>query len=193
MSNTNIFNGVEGFSGFFEAFHGENVSITFARTNSAGSTTDVDQGFLARQYDATWQRAVSIDYVLNRTKPVAMVGAGNGTLSIVGLVGTAEGMQAILSSNELCTPLTAIIRGGATFTDCNNEGSSVANGQCIITLGNVIPTSVRITGNSQNQGIDLQSATVQFVFGSLKIGSAQAAQADATDNNRVNGITTGTL
>ena len=174
MGNINVFNGVEGFSGFFEAFRGENVSITFSRRTSGGTTTDVDQGFLAKQYDATWSRTVQIDYVLNRKKPVAMVGAGNGTLSITGLVGTAEGMQSILQSNELCTPLTAIIRGGATFSNCDEDGTARSEGQCVFTLGNVIPVSVRISGSSQNQGIDLQSASVQFVFGSFKIASTKA-------------------
>jgi hypothetical protein len=183
MGNVNIFNGVEGFSGFFQAFRGENVSITFQRGNS--SAGNVDEGFLAKSYQATWGRAARIDYVLNRTKPVAMLGAGQGTLSITGLVGTARGMQSILESNEQCTPLIATIRGGSTFMDCKNN-TSTTTGQCVITLGNVIPQQVTINGSSENQGIDLQTASVQFVFGSFKIGSddAEGSSAVTDDPNK---------
>lgn len=179
MANENknqIFQGVEGFSGFYQAFSGGQVTIAFQRveTDSQGSSTStektIDQGFLVQQYTAQWQRQVSIERVLNRDKPVAMIGAGVGTLQIQGLMGTAEGMKSLLQSNEFCKPLTAVIKGAATLTQCDAKGkASTDNKQMTITLTNVIPNSITIQGSAQNQGIMLQSANASFQFGGFKL------------------------
>ena len=166
MSNK-IFNGVEGFSGFFEAFSGENVTISFARGNATTDTIDTDAGFLVQSYNAQWTRPVSIDHVLNRKKPVALIGVGQGSLQIQGLVGTPDGLSKIMQANELCEPLTAIIRGAANFKAC--EGVGTGSGSCVITLGNVLPQGIAISGSSQNQGINLQSANATFLFGSMSV------------------------
>ena len=129
--STNVFNGVEGFSGFFEAFRGDSVSITFSRSGSNNNVTDSDEGFLVQSYTAQWGRPVQIDHVLNRTKPVILLGAGQGTLQVVGLVGTAEGMDQLLQSNEMCTPLTAVIRGAATFQNCDGQSGSAVSEDCV--------------------------------------------------------------
>ena len=182
--STQIFQGVEGFSGFFQAFSGEQVTISFARRDYSSYGEDgegigdktmqeggLDEGFLVQQYTAQWQRPVSIERVLNRTKPVAMVGAGTGTLNVQGLMGSADGMESLLQSDEVCEPLTAIIRGAASFSECDDEGDVNKSGNdLIITLTNVIPQAITVTGSAQNQGIMLQTANAQFQFGGFKIG-----------------------
>lgn len=162
-----IFNGVEGFSGFFEAFSGDDVTISFARGNATPDTIDTDAGFLVQSYTAQWTRPVTIDHVLNRKKPVALLGVGQGALQIQGLVGTPEGLAKIMQANELCEPLTAIIRGAANFKSC--EGTGTGNKSCVITLGNVLPQGITVSGSSQNQGINLQSANASFLFGSMSV------------------------
>ena len=178
---TEIFNGVEGFSGFFQAFSGEQVTIQFARMSpemadavakgeASALGDEIDQGFLVQQYTAQWQRPVSIERVLNRTKPVAMVGAGTGTLQVQGLMGTADGIESLLQSDEICTPLYAIIRGAASFTQCDEGAEEKSDKELVITLSNVIPQAITVTGSAQNQGIMLQTANAQFQFGGFKIG-----------------------
>lgn len=179
---TEIFNGVTGFNGFFQAFSGEQVTIEFARLSSkeadqvaAGEMSvlgdEISEGFLVQQYTAQWQRPVSIERVLNRPKPVAMLGAGTGTLQVQGLMGTADGIKELLQGDEICKPLCAVIHGAASFTECDDEGSKEkSDKELVITLTNVIPQAITVTGSAQNQGIMLQTANAQFQFGGFKIG-----------------------
>lgn len=170
-----IFNGVSGFSGFYNAFSGDKVQITFVRANANGEGTsnltesELDQGFLVQTYRATWARNVAMERVLNRQKPVAMISAGSGTLQITGLVGTKAGITSLLQANEQCSPLVAIIRGAANFSNCDTGASQSTSDEVTIKLTNVIPTTIDITGNSQNNGLQLQSATAAFVFGGFGI------------------------
>lgn len=169
-----IFNGVTGFSGFYNAFSGENVQITFARASANSDSIDIangsnlDEGFLVQQYTAQWQRPLAMERVLNRTKPVAMMGSGQGTLQLTGLVGTRDGITSLLQADELCEPLVCIIRGAASFTDCNNKETQSGN-ELIIKLTNVISDMITITGSSQQAGLQLQSATARFQFGGFSI------------------------
>ena len=122
-----------------------------------------------QQYQAVWQRPVAIERVLNRTQPVAMIGAGTGTLVITGLIGTVAGLDSLIrNGREQCDPLTVIIRG-AQSVSCGDGGVDSYDDTCTITLTNAIPQQIQITGSSQQQGIQLQTANLSFVFGGFKL------------------------
>lgn len=159
---TPVFDGVDGFSGFFKSFDGENVSITFKRK---GVEDDLDSGFLADGYSATWRRGVMIQRLLNKKKPVAQLGPGDGTLSLTGLLGTSEGVKKFLTGDDVCEPLTVVITGNSSFKDCDGKSGSATK----VTLTGVIPSSVTLGSQQAQGGIMMQSCRLDAVFTGFSI------------------------
>ena len=164
---TPVFDGVDGFSGFFKSFDGENVSITFKRK---GVEEDLDSGFLAQSYTATWQRGVLIQRLLNKKKPAVMLGSGDGTLRMAGLLGTTEGVKKFLTGDDVCEPLTVIITGNNSFKECGEDGGVQKSGTAAkITLTGVIPSSVSLGAQQAQGGILMQSCQLDAQFTGFSI------------------------
>ena len=202
MSNTfDVFNGVSGFSGFYKP-SGDDIdtAIKFVRGNKATVEKDaksflktaskivlkdeeneslkgnIDDGFLAQSYQIQWGRGVTMQRVLNKNKPIAMVGVGSGQLSITGLLGTYEGFKALLgiddkatTTEDLCNPLNAIIACGNGFIACSKDKQIEAKSAVGIILTNIIVASFTLTGQYDQNNILMQTGTVNFQIGGCKI------------------------
>lgn len=201
-STFDVFNGVSGFSGFFKpSTDGLDTAITFVRGNATtaseeannwvksisktvlGEASDesipknINDGFLAQSYSIQWGRGVTMQRVLNKNKPIAMVGVGSGQLGVTGMLGTFEGFKSLLglddkvqSTEDLCNPLNAIIACGNGFIACdkNNKQIAAKESVCII-LTNVIVAGFNLGGQYDQNNILMQTGTVNFQIGGCKI------------------------
>ena len=209
MSDTfDVFNGVSGFSGFYKPnSDGIDTAIKFVRGNKAAVEKDansflktasnivlqnkeneslegnIDDGFLAQSYQIQWGRGVTMQRVLNKNKPIAMVGVGSGQLSITGLLGTYEGFKALLgigdkatTTEDLCNPLNAIIACGNGFIACSNEDNKQIEAKSAvgIILTNIIVASFNLTGQYDQNNILMQTGSVSFQIGGCKIQAIKA-------------------
>lgn len=205
-----VFNGVSGFSGFYKPnTDGLDTAIRFVRGNSAsisktankwakdiGKVTlgnkegekaegNIDDGFLAQSYQVQWGRGVTMQRVLNKNKPIAMVGVGSGNLSITGLLGTYEGFKKLLgldsdetNTEDLCNPLNALIACGNGFNACADDGETSvtvkAEEGLLLILTNIITASFNLGGQYDQNNILMQTGSVQFQIGGCKIQRLKA-------------------
>ena len=162
----NIFNGVKGFSGFYKAYDGLLTAIAFQRANSMEL---LDSSFLVESLQVNWNRSIQLNRVLNNTKPVAMVGIGNGSLTISGMIGTYVAFAGLIeddSKENICYPLSAVIASGTGFVGCTNDGEQHDLAGVGINLSNLLLTGIMYRHQLQGD-IMLQKADLTFMIGGM--------------------------
>lgn len=164
----NVFNGVTGFSGFYKAYDGLMTSIAFQR---AGTKQVLDASFLVQTVNINWGRSINLQRVLNNTKPIAMVGVGNGTLSLGGMVGTYGAFARLVEDDNKensCHPLSAVIASGTGFVGCTDSGDQKDLYGVGINLSNLLLTNITYTHEFAAAGdIVLQRANLTFMIGGM--------------------------
>lgn len=177
-----IFTATPGYAGYFGPVTGNAAMISFGRGgtpgNRTGSTgTTIDDGFLCDSYTIDWSRPTQSKRFLNNPKPVAIVGYGNGTLAIRGLVGTYNGFEKFLGYNgnnrtstqdDICNPLYCLIKSSNSYVKCNNGGTGANASGVDWDCYNLVLSNIRVTGQVQDNGVLFQQADVVFTMGGLK-------------------------
>lgn len=166
--DVNIFNGVTGFSGFYKAYDGLLTAIAFQR---AGSMKLLDASFLVQSLQVTWNRSIQLQRVLNNTKPIAMIGVGNGSLTLRGMIGTYGAFAGLVeddSKENVCYPLSAVIASGTGFIGCTDDGKQQDMAGVGINLSNLLLTGITYTHQFAGAGdIMLQEAHLNFQIGGM--------------------------
>jgi hypothetical protein len=184
-----IFSGSTGYAGFYgPSASGNNVVVTISRSNgtSKKNVVDPNNGFLADTYQIQWGRTVQIKRVFNNNKPVAIVGFGQGTVTLRGLIGTAAGFEDIVGGNstagnkDLCLPLLITIDGSGAYNKCTGEGvASETQGGATFSLSGCILSNINITGTIEtNSGTVMQQADVTFNIGGFELNAAGGSDDD---------------
>jgi hypothetical protein len=175
-NNSGIFSSAEGYAGYFgPPSKGGSTIITIARGGVNNDiTASVNSGFLADSYQCNWGRSVTIKRVFNNAKPIAIVGFGQGTITLRGLIGTTEGFKALVGAdgNDVCSPLTITLKAACSFTECADNGgvSAKHDMNSEFQLTGCVLSSVGITGQIESQsGTMLQQADVTFNIGGFKL------------------------
>lgn len=168
-ADINIFNGVTGFSGFYKAYDGNLTAIAFQR---AGSMQLLDASFLVQSISITWNRSIQLQRVLNNTKPIAMVGVGNGSLTLQGMIGTYGAFAALVeddSKENVCKPLSAVIASGTGFVGCAADGKQAELSGVGINLSNLLLTGISYNHQFAQGDIMMQTANLSFQIGGMGI------------------------
>ena len=176
-----IFSGSPGYAGFYGPNPtGTDVTLMIARASNANYSKDAlaNQGFLADTYQIQWGRSINVRRVFNNNKPIAVVGFGQGTITLQGLLGTYEGFENIVGANDtsanedLCDPLTITISGASTYNACEDKGevnSTTTQGPEFKLTGCLL-SNINITGQIEtNTGALLQQATAVFSIGGFEM------------------------
>lgn len=181
-----IFTSTPGYAGYYGPITGMGAVISFGRGRpSDGTGTSLDNGFLCDQYTINWARPANAKRFLNVKNPVAIVGYGNGTLTLTGLVGTYDGFQKLIggsgSDNDVCSPLYCLIQASNHYKSCDSDVSSGNTGvdwECF----NLLLSNIAVTGQVQDNGVLFQQANVTFTMGGLK-PTAGASNDNAEGDN----------
>lgn len=169
---SDIFGKSTGYAGFYGPEDSGDLELMIARGESGGTNVIANEGFLADGYTIDWGRAVSIKRVFNNDKPIAIVGHGQGTVNIQGLIGTKEGFEAIVGTSgstkqDLCTPLTITIKSGSPYNSCSNAGDAKA---VALKLTGCVLSRINVQGSiNTDNGTRLQQANVVFNIGGFSV------------------------
>lgn len=183
-NNMKVFSGNAGYAGFYgPSATGNDVTLTIARASkkSDGKNALANSGFLADAYNIQWGRAVDVRRVFNNNKPIAVVGFGQGTITLQGLLGTYAGFKTIIGGDatgstdgnkDLCDPLTIEIKGSGAYNSCDGKGGVNAGTQGGVNfkLTGCLLSTIAVTGQIETQsGMLLQQANVTFSIGGFEI------------------------
>lgn len=182
-----VFSGNTGYSGFYGPnASGNDVSLTIARASDSenGIEALANTGFLADSYGIQWGRSVNIRRVFNNNKPIAVVGFGQGSITLQGLIGSFEGFKTITGGSsgsssdgnkDLCDPLIITIKGSGSYNECKGNAVSLDNhGGVEFTLTGCLLSTIAVTGQIESQsGTMLQQANVVFNIGGFEINEAK--------------------
>lgn len=175
-----IFSGNSGYAGFYgPSTTGNNVSVMISRASGRGGNTNAlaNEGFLADTYNIQWGRSVSIRRVFNNSKPIAIVGYGQGTVTLRGLIGTVQGFQNIVGASpndenaDICDPLLITIENDAAYNKCtNNTVSQNPANNAYFDLTGCLLSNIVVTGQIESQsGAMLQQADITFSIGGFTV------------------------
>lgn len=212
MSNSHqIFNGASNYAGYIQSWKGGRAAVRVIRAkdhtaeaiNNAltdlangggkGISDGINDGFMISQYQITFQRTVQNQYFLNVPDAIAILGRGQGQLTLSGLVGKADALATLLGSTpsttvgtgttgtfveDFCRPLCVMISGTTQMNDCKQEDT---NAGAVFLCGNVIIQQFAITGQTQADGAEMQSANLVGTFTRLDMKSG-ATLATPTEN-----------
>lgn len=163
-----IFTGSTGYAGFYGPVTGD-LELTIARANNKNASVTANTGFLADGYNIAWGRSVQIKRVFNNDKPIAIVGYGQGTVTISGLIGSKEGFEAIVGDSEdVCNPLTITIKSASGFSECT--GNKTTGNSVNLTLTGCLLSNIAVQGQIESSsGTRLQQANVVFNIGGFSL------------------------
>jgi hypothetical protein len=167
-----VFNSTNQYAGFYQTFSGGDVAITIGRA-SGGSTradSEAGEGFMVSQYAISFNRAVSTQRFLNMKEVVAILGAGQGTIQLSGLVGKLEAFQKLLmgSNNDkedICNQLVVTITDASTMEKCSGGTPKAGTIRC---SGGIVQ-GIQLGGTMDNQGVLMQTGSVVIQFTQLEI------------------------
>lgn len=149
---------------------GGNGIITFSRANDA--TGDTSAALLISSASLQFARTVSRQFFLNVNGIAYLVGVGNGSLTLTGLLGKSSDFVSVfgVDLDNPCGNLTTATLDVTGMTECTAGTSNKPANNGIITLGGLIPVSVAITASVQNDGLLFYSANATFQFSKLSMG-----------------------
>ena len=177
-----------GGTGSIEAIFGINSGSTVTFSNLGGAAdASLKLGFLVDRYVISWSRSVTTKRMFNMSGRLAIVGAGNGTLQLTGLVGAADEFEQLIqktSSQDICaTPVCTILANNG-FGVCQNGESTHTNDAVEIVCKGVLLGGITIDGQIADNSTLLTQGTLAFSISGVDI-------------NRKSGVgggpTTGTL
>lgn len=150
------------------------VSIAISTGSGASDTNNPNQGFLVQRFQAAFMRPVQMQRMLNVPGRVAILGYGDGQLDLSGLVGTADGFNALTSADAAkCQFASITIRAGAGTQFCSTNGTTQdAGSPVIIRCEGSIMQGVTLGMSAETNGIMLQSGSVSYKIIKLSVASA---------------------
>ena len=173
-NNKSVFGGVTKFDGYFDAANQGKAVVKISRASGGNTDLDENSSFFVSSYQIQWQRAVSMIRPLNSTGLVAQVGRGTGTITLTGMVGALSEFKSVLDGGNVCDPLTITVDISTMRYKCEGTGSSEVNKDSQLKLTYCIPQVFQVTGQTEQQGMIIQQATLQCTIGGLEIGSGAA-------------------
>lgn len=200
---TNIFNGAPGIAGYIQSFDGGRALITIKRqfdangkeNTSPGDIASAEEGFLVQQYQVQFQRGTQLQRFLNMKEAIAIVGAGQGTVSLTGMVGKLSAFEKLLAGNvssgtpaaqmkgthDVCNPVMITIKDANGYRACKKSGELTGTDGEII-CKNAIISSINFTGQIDANGTIMQQATLQATFNALDINAEKKNESDWKDH-----------
>ena len=202
MSSYKVFSGAPNYAGYIESWKGGRASIRVARADAntqealAAAVTeawsgadksakDVNKGFMVNSYQVSFQRTVQNQYFLNIEDAVAILGRGQGTVTLTGLVGSAEDFATLLGASktggttgtitdDFCKPLIIMISGTTQVNDCATRTAANGTGDgTTFICSNVIINNFAVTGQTQADGAEMQVANITATFTNLEMKSGK--------------------
>ena len=186
---TNIFNGAPGIAGYIQSFDGGRALITIKRqndTNTTGQTASAEEGFLVQQYQVQFQRGTQLQRFLNMKEAIAIVGAGQGTVTLTGLVGKLSAFEKLLAGSvqtgntnvngdvkmvgvhDVCNPVMITIKDANGYKSCKDPLTG-KDGEII--CKNAIISAITFTGQVDANGTIMQQASLQATFNGLSVNA----------------------
>lgn len=141
---------------------GEGTSGILTFNSDNGSVGNVDTALLIDSVSINFSRTISKRYFVNIPGCAYIVGMGNGTMQVSGLLGKADDFKELFGANlsDPCkTVRTATIKT-KPLQAC--DGNSVNSDK--ITLTGVIPNSIRIDTRIEQDGVLYYMASGSFEF-----------------------------
>ena len=170
-----IFNSSNTYAGFYQTYTGGEAAIRISRS-AGGAAVEVDadagNGFMVSQYQATFQRQVGQLRFLNMKEIVGTLGAGQGTVTLTGLVGRLEDFEKLLlgSSNDtedICNQLVIEITDMSSMVECTNGKSKKTKGTIRCSGG--IVQGIQLGGQIDASGVLMQTGNLTIQFTQLDI------------------------
>lgn len=188
-----IFNSTNQYAGYYQTFSGGDTAITIKRA-TGGEEVDAKggDGFMVSQYQVQFARNVNIQRFLNMEQAVAIVGAGQGTMQLTGLVGTLDAFQRLLlgsdnTKEDVCNQLTIEIKDASSFNKCvDNNGTSQSG---TIRCSGGIVQGIQLGGQIDQAGVLMQTGSLTIQFTQLDIVPAGSNDLGARGNGEYNGVT----
>lgn len=165
---TDIFGG----NGSITALYGlENTSSTVTFSNIGEDS--FKYGFLVESYQLTWGRQVITKRVFNLDGRVAITGAGQGTLTLTGMVGAADEFEKLIGATtgaDICDKVTCTIEANSGFATCSSDGSTQKHkGAVEITCKGVLLASIGMGGQISDANALISQGTLTFNITGLDI------------------------
>ena len=127
-----------------------------------------DTALLMDSCTVAFNRGVQRRYFLNQAGGAYLVGVGNGTLQVSGLLGSAESFGKLFGGDDICKNKRNVKLVLSGMKQCDATTTKADAGS--IELKSVLPTGVSITASIQGQdGILYFNATATFTFTGMTI------------------------
>lgn len=158
-------------------------TITFSNLQNGTSSYTLQNGYLIDGYSIGWQRSIQLKRVFNRNNRVAIVGYGQGQLSLSGLIGRADDFEQLMdatSGEDVCNLPVCAIEANSGFKTCSSDGSSNDSGASVIKVSGLLHAQIQITGQIQDNGILLQTCNMTFAISGVEINSKDSSGSAST-------------
>nr|DAQ19013.1 MAG TPA: hypothetical protein [Herelleviridae sp.] len=158
-------------------------TITFSNLQNGTSSYTLQNGYLIDGYSIGWQRSIQLKRVFNRNNRVAIVGYGQGQLSLSGLIGRADDFEQLMdatSGEDVCNLPVCTIEANSGFKTCSSDGSSSDSGASVIKVSGLLHAQIQITGQIQDNGILLQTCNMTFAISGVEINSKDSSGSAST-------------
>ena len=162
-----------GGSGSIEAIFGISSGSTVTFSNLGGAADEsLKLGFLVDQYQIGWARSVMTKRMFNMNGRLAIVGAGNGTMTLSGLVGAADEFEQLIqktSSQDVCASPVCTILANHGFGVCQNGESVRSNDAVEIVCKGILLANISLGGQISDNSTLLTSGTLTFSISGVDI------------------------
>ena len=162
-----------GGSGSIEAIFGIASGSTVTFSNLGGAADEsLKLGFLVDRYIINWARSVTTKRMFNMSGRLAIVGAGNGTLTLTGLVGAADEYEQLIkktSSQDVCASPVCTILANNGFGVCQNGESVKSNDAVEIVCKGILLGNITLDGSISDNSTLLTSGTLTFSISGVDI------------------------
>lgn len=162
-----------GGSGSIEAIFGISSGSTVTFSNLGGAADEsLKLGFLVEQYQIRWSRSVMTKRMFNMNGRLAIVGAGNGSMTLSGLVGAADEFEQLIqktSSQDVCASPVCTILANNGFGVCQNGESIKSNDAVEIVCKGILLADITLGGQISDNSTLLTQGTLTFNISGVDI------------------------
>lgn len=162
-----------GGSGSIEAIFGISSGSTVTFSNLGGAADEsLKLGFLVDQYQIGWSRSVMTKRMFNMNGRLAIVGAGNGSMTLSGLVGAADEFEQLIqktSSQDACASPVCTILANNGFGVCQNGESVKSNDAVEIVCKGILLANIALGGQISDNSTLLTQGTLTFSISGVDI------------------------
>ena len=147
--------------------------MTFSNLGGAADES-LKLGFLVDQYQIGWARSVMTKRMFNMSGRLAIVGSGNGTLTLSGLVGAADEFEQLIqktSSQDVCASPVCTILANNGFGVCQNGESVKSNDAVEIVCKGILLANISLGGQISDNNTLLTQGTLTFSISGVDINS----------------------